>query len=619
MSIPLREYWLLLRRYLAPQRGAVLVMGALLVLATGLRLAGPPIVASFIDASTTGAPQGRLTWIALAYLGISVAQQAMTVLATYWSERVGWTATNTLRGDLADHLLRLDMGFHKARTPGELIERVDGDVQALANYFSTFVVQLVANGLLIAGVTVAFYLVDPRLGVAFTVFAIVTLAALTWIRRFATTHWIDDRARGARFFGYVGEALSATEDIRSSGAEPWAMNRFFGHIRGWLPVRVRAEGWERAVGMAAIAAFAIGDAVAYGLGGSLHLGGAVTIGEVYLIVTYVAMLAEPIETIRNQLQDLQRADASIARVRELFDTRSPLADGADDVPEGPLDVAFEGVTFGYPVTAPDTGDPPSDPPGDRPADVALRDVSWRLPAGRVLGVLGRTGSGKTTMASLLFRLYDPQEGAVRLGGRDVRDVPLARLRARVGLVTQEVQLFDASLRDNLTLFSEGVSDARLTELLDTLGLGPWLAWLPAGLDTPISRGALSAGEGQLVAFARVLVKDPGLVVLDEASSRLDPVTEGMLDRAVTRLLAGRTAVVIAHRLATLDRVDDVLVMGDGGVLEHGERQRLAADPQSRYARLRRAAGTSDDGSDGSDAQDGEPAASAPASAAGGPR
>jgi ATP-binding cassette subfamily B protein len=365
------------------------------------------------------------------------------------------------------------------------------------------------------------------------------------------------------------------------------MDRFFGRLRRWWPVRRRAAFWEQAVMMAAIVAFAGADALAYGLGGALYGAGAISLGTVYAVVAYAAMLAAPIETLRTQLQDLQKADAALARIRELLALRSPLAAPAAPVslPAGPLSVEWRAVRFGY-----EAGPPAPAGSGADARPATLDDLSFTLAPGRVLGLIGRTGSGKSTVARLLFRFYDPQAGVILLGGADTRHLPLAALRARVGLVTQDVQLFSATLRDNLTLFDPSVPDGRLLDVLESLGLGPWLAALPAGLDAEIagSRG-LSAGEAQLVALARVFLQDPGLVVLDEASSRLDPATRVLLERAFDRLLDGRTGIVIAHQLATLDRVDDVLILEDGRRLEGGPRERLAADPGSRYARLRRAA------------------------------
>jgi ABC-type multidrug transport system fused ATPase/permease subunit len=209
----------------------------------------------------------------------------------------------------------------------------------------------------------------------------------------------------------------------------------------------------------------------------------------------------------------------------------------------------------------------------------------------VLGVVGRTGSGKTTLTRLLPRFYDPLTGVVRLGGADLRTVQLAAVRARIGLVTQEVHLFDASVRDNLTLFDGGVPDDRLVGVLDTLGLAGWLRELPRGLNTPVGFGGvgLSAGQAQILACARVFLRDPDLVILDEASSRLDPATERLVHAALGRLLDGRTGIIVAHRLATIAYADDILLLEDGQVREYGPRLALAADPTSRFARLLRVA------------------------------
>jgi ABC-type multidrug transport system fused ATPase/permease subunit len=556
-------------------------MALLLVSSILLQLVGPQVARSFIDSVRSGANLAMLIRMALVFILVSIVQQVMRVLAGYWSERVAWTATNALRADLASHLVRLDLGFHKARTPGELIERVDGDVNALAGFFSSFVVQLVGNLLLLIGVLIAVYLVDLRLGLAFTAFALLTLALLGWVRRFGTPHWKEDREQSAAFYGYIGEVLTATEDIRSSGAAPYAMRRFFEHLRNWRPVRWRAGLWGQTVMTAAIALFAVADGVAYGMGGGMYRIDVISLGTVYMILAYVAMLASPIETIRIQLQDLQRADASISRVRQLMETRSRLDDVTEIVPSGALSVEFREVRFKYE----DGGNLNGIQDGERAT--VLEDVSFRIEAGRILGLLGRTGSGKTTVARLLFRLYDPQEGEVRLGGVNLRRARLKALRARVGLVTQDVQLFEASLRDNITFFDSDAPDIHLITVLEALGLKPWLESLPSGLDTMVSGSSLSAGEAQLVALARVFMKDPRLVILDEASSRLDPATEALLERAVGKLLEGRTAIIIAHRLATVERADDILILEDGRILEHGPRERLAADPNSKFAEFQR--------------------------------
>jgi ATP-binding cassette subfamily B protein len=272
------------------------------------------------------------------------------------------------------------------------------------------------------------------------------------------------------------------------------------------------------------------------------------------------------------MQDLQLAGAGLRRIQQLLALHGSLADGSRDLPAGALSVELDRVSFGYVADEP-----------------ILRDLSFRLEPGQVVGVLGRTGIGKSTLAKLLLRLYDPDAGQICLGGGDLRDVRLASLRQRVGLVTQEIQLFHTSVRDNLSLFDPSMPDARMCAVLDELGLGDWLRRLPHGLDTLLAPGGggMSAGEAQLLAFARVFLRDPGLVILDEASSRLDPATERRIERAIDRLLEGRTGIVIAHRLATIQRVDHVLILDDRGVREWGPREKLAVDPGSAFSALLR--------------------------------
>jgi ATP-binding cassette, subfamily B, bacterial len=301
--------------------------------------------------------------------------------------------------------------------------------------------------------------------------------------------------------------------------------------------------------------------LAFAVGSTLFPHGAISIGTAYLLVTYAALISQPLLQLTTQMQDFQQATAAIGRVQELLAQRSAVAESADGrFPSGALAVELAGVSFGY---------------ADGP--LVLQDVSFTVAPGRVLGVVGRTGSGKSTLTRLLMRLYDPTDGAVPLGGVDLRTVAQRELCRQVALVTQEVQVFQGTVRDNLTFFDPAIPDTRILAAFGELGLWSWYAALPHGLDTELAAGGagLSAGEAQLLVFTRVFLRDPRLVILDEASSRLDPATERAIERAVDRLLRGRTAIVLAHRLA------------DGRIVEHGRREQLANDPTSRFADLLR--------------------------------
>lgn len=573
MNLPLKEYSTLLAGYLRPQRGRVVLLAVVLIATIGLELLNPQIVRYFIDTAIAGGAADQLALAGGLFIGVALLAQGLSVWATYLSENVAWTATNALRLDVAAHCLRLDLSFHKAHTPGELIERIDGDVSALSNFFSQLVLHLLNNLLLLLGVLVLLFGVDWRVGLAVSAFALTALAILIRIRSIAVPYWAAVRQRNAEFFGFLGEHLAGTEDTRSNGATGYVMHRFYELLRGWLPVQRRAGLAGYSMWITTLGLFSVGTAVAFAIGGYLWSMGIITLGTVYLIFYYTEMLTRPIEQIRTQLQELQKAGASITRVRELLHTPSRIDVGGEArLPGGALEVAFEGVTFSYEA-----------------GEMVLDDLSFHLAPGTVLGLLGRTGSGKTTLARLLLRFYDPTAGQIRLGGVPVRGAALSDLRRHVGLVTQDVQLFQATVRDNLSFFNPAIADARILAVIDDLGLTRWYQSLPRGLDSELEAGGggLSAGEAQLLAFVRIFLADPGLVILDEASSRLDPATEALIERAVSKLLQGRTAIIIAHRLATVGRADQIMILDGGRVLEHGDRHALATDRATRFHQLLR--------------------------------
>ncbi len=572
MSLPVNRYLALLVTYLKPQWGRTLVMGVLLLVNVGLQLLGPQIVRFFIDTILARGLSTTLALYALLLVVVTLADEGVSVATTYLSESVAWTATNQLRTDLLAHCLSLDMGFHKAHTAGEMIERIDGDVDALSNFFSQFIVYLLTNVVLLIGVLIAVYFADWRAGLVLTAFSLTTLLILLRLRRYANPLWVSYRQLVATFYGFLGEHLAATEDMRANGATGYIMQRFYPLLRPLLRSNRRARMATSLSSATTLTIFVLGSALMMGLGAYLWSIGAITLGTVYLFWSYTDLLSQPIQQIRNQLQDLQQAEACIQRIEQLFSTQSAIQESeqAIEAPPGPLSVAFCDVAFGY-----------------KAAEPVLHEVSCDIAPGRVLGILGRTGSGKTTLARLLFRLYDAQEGEVCLGGSPIKALALRGLRQRIGMVTQDVQLFNAPVRDNLTFFNRAIGDARLLQVIDTVGLSMWYQALPAGLDSIVGADGqgLSAGEAQLLAFARVFLKDPGLVIFDEASSRLDPATERLIERAVSSILINRTGIVIAHRLATIQRADDILILEDGRICEYGTREALAADPQSRFSHL----------------------------------
>lgn len=571
MNLPFKAYWDLLSQHIRPQKGRFILLAVMLFGSIGLRILAPQIMRAFIDSALAGEALQTLTWTALAFIAVALVQQGIAVSVTYLGENVAWTATNALRAELAWHALNLDMKFHNDHTPGELIERIDGDVTELATFFSQFALNLVSNGLLLVGILIALFLEDWRAGLGFMVFSIATILVLGRLKDIAVPHQKARRQAEAEMYGFLEEQLAGTEDIRSSGAVDYSIRELFRHQSIILTHNRRAhfKRWiiENAMGLA----LTIGTLLAIISGYWLFTAGLVTIGTVYLFIHYINLLEEPFWAMTHEIESFQTIGACVERLTEFCNFKAEVLNGSGvDIPAQPLALAFKDVTFSY-----------------NGSDSVLNSLSFALEPGSVLGLLGRTGSGKTTLARLIFRLYDPKSGYIEINGEDIRKADLETLRRSIAIVTQDVQLFRASVRDNLTFFDRSISDEQILATLGELELADWYRSLPQGLDTELDTGSrsLSAGEAQLLAFTRVFLRNPGLVILDEASSRLDPATEQRLERAIDKLLQNRTAIIIAHRLGTVHRADEIMILDGGEVSEYGDRKQLAADPDSRFSQL----------------------------------
>jgi ABC-type multidrug transport system fused ATPase/permease subunit len=560
------SYRATLTTYLRPHRWRVALLVFLLLGSIALQLTIPLILRTFIDAAAEQAAVSAMITAGIAYLVAGVINQLLDAGASYLGTDIGWSATNRLREELSAHLFSLDMRFHNETTPGEMIERVDGDVTALSQFISRFLVRLIAAAVLLTGVVVVCWIESPILGLSITGYVILVVALLIRLRSLAVAAAEEERETSARLYGFIEERLAGIEDIRALGAGRFTMTRFVPVMRDFYERTSTAWRKRVVVWVSANTAFWAGDGLALIVGVWLTVRGSITVGTAYLILQYVQLVRSPIEQMTQELQELQKAAGGIIRIDQLRQLDSSIGGGEVDLPEGPLGVVFDHVSFAYE----DRG--------------VLEDVSFTLAPGRSLGLLGRTGGGKTTITRLISRLYDPDRGVVEVGGVDLRRVRAESLRESVGVVTQDVQLFRSSVKNNLTFFDDRADD-EIFAALDGVGLGQWIRDL--GLSTELGAGGqgLSAGEQQLLAFARVFLQDPGVVILDEPSSRLDPVTETLLATATEKLFAGRTVLIIAHRLETVRTADEIMVVDAGRIVERGLREDLAANPESRYAAL----------------------------------
>ena len=601
MSLPLRQYYALLKEYLIPYRGMVALLGVLIAGLSLLELVIPQVIGRFLQGTQTDAVASSLIRDGLLVLALVVLKIVTSVGSTYFSQKLGWKATNDLRSRLIDHSLHLDMEFHNTHTPGEMIERIDGDVTLLADFFSFFSLQVVCNLLILFGILA--YTFYERWWIGLVLFGAVIFAGWMIIRlsRIAVLPYKRFREATSAFSSFLAEYLGGRLAIRANHARSFLMRSLWQVMQDFRNAIVNLFVASETVTHLPPAVNNVLQVLILGFCAYLYLAGSMELGVVYVLYAYSGMIVSRLGRMGNQVSWMQSASANITRIQTLLATESRVVDrGAARLETRDsrtnqrqvVGIRFEAVSFGY-----ETGAKPTEPTADgshviKAKEKVLKDVSFELLPGKVLGLLGRTGSGKTTLTRLLFRLYDPDEGAICLFGKndptpmDLRDLPLAALRRQIGLVTQEVQFFRASLRDNLTFFKADVPDAQIKQVIEDLGLGEWLRSLPEGLDTVLEGGAgLSAGQAQLLACSRIFLYHPDIFILDEATSRLDALTESLLKRAVERLVGTCTMIIIAHRLETVERADDILILENGRVLEKGSRAELANDPASNYSGL----------------------------------
>ncbi|MFI5269604.1 MAG: ABC transporter ATP-binding protein, partial [Chloroflexota bacterium] len=393
--------------YLLPFRRRFALLAVMLLAGIGLQLALPQIISRFIDHLSVSAHANELVLLGAVVLAAALVNLVAGGLATYLGQDVGWAATNLMREDLARHLLGLDMRYHNTHTPGEFIERIDGDLNQLSTFFSILMIQVLGSGLLLLGTLVLLFLADWRMGLALAGFIVLAFTVLIKLRSVAVPAGIQEREVSAGFLGFLEERLTGVEDIRTNGGGDYVMDRFYTAMRSWYTQSVRA--WTRRASVWAVSTllFSLGIAVTLALSTYLYLSlHAITLGTAYLFFQYIILLRAPVEQISQQMQEFQKAASSLIRVRGQLGLKPEITDGlhadraaerpATSEPSGALAVRFDHVTFAY-------------SPEDEPV---LHDVDFELPAGEVLGLLGRTGSGKTTISRLIFRLYDVTQGTI---------------------------------------------------------------------------------------------------------------------------------------------------------------------------------------------------------------
>ncbi len=549
---------------------------ACVMVSVTVQLSIPHIIRLFLDALQQHQPWGYFVYLAGIFLILAFTQQAIVLLATYVSSAIGWRATNRMRSDLVVHCLALDMSFHQQYTPGILIERIDGDITAIARFFSHFFLNIVGNILLFLGVFIVLIYQHSTIGICVGICILGALLVLNVVRPYALRRWHTARQVSATLFEFLEEQLGRIEEVKSLGAVAYIVTILQTLIFRRVYAERGAQLLSSIVYLLSAGILIIGTGIGLGLATYFYKEHVLTLGTVYIILYYVELLYYPIWQLGQEAGELQKTIASMYRIGELLTRYSNVPECASSsclpiaLLAGPITVTCKDVFFTYKDTTP-----------------VLKGISFELPAGKTLGLIGRTGSGKSTLVRLLTRFYDPTSGIVLLNNYPMHQFKLSRIREKIGMVPQDVHLFHGTVRDNLTFFDTSIDDTVLLHIIHTLNLQKWYLRFPQGLDTYLSPSGhgLSAGEAQLLAFIRIFLKNPSLAILDEASSRLDRTTEQLLQQATSTLMSYRTGIIIAHRLSTLLHVDYLMLLDQGTIVEYGQREELLNSNVSIIAQL----------------------------------
>ncbi len=564
----LRMLW----RYLKPHTRRLALAGLAMLGVTATTLAMPYLLKVAVDTHIAGGDLRGLTIITIVYLGVV----GLSWLASYWqsylSSWVGQHVVHAIRADLFRNLLRQSMRFYEDERVGSIVSRLTNDVDALSEVASSTVLSLANDLLSFLGILVVMLLLNVQLTLALLVVVPIVVLSISYLgKQMRRVYWEVQRALADVNAG-VEQGVAGMRVVQSLSRESFTMEQFESLSLQNMRANLRAGLLFAAVFPTMTITNMLGMALVLGYGGSMMARGVLSVGTLLAFFSYTYQLFGPLRELSLVYNSFQAAAASLDRIHEYLSLEPELADPAQ--PQQPADgwrgaVALHNVTFGY-----------------DPNEPVLTDINLEIAPGETVALVGATGAGKSTLSKLIARLYDPQAGTVTLDGIDLRQIPQRELHQLVSIVPQDVYLFADTIGENIRYGNLAADDAQVRAAAQRAQADAFIARLPQAYDSPAGElGAmLSGGQKQLVAFARALLTDPRVLILDEATANVDPYTEAQLQRAMDEIRQGRTTIIIAHRFSTLRKADRIVVVADGGIAGQGTHEELLVTNEA-YQRL----------------------------------
>ncbi|CAM3835816.1 ABC transporter transmembrane domain-containing protein [Alkalicoccus chagannorensis] len=555
-------------RYLLKSRGKLSVVVLMIAVSSLMALAGPLIVGLSVDEFLVDGDLGMIGFVLAALAAVYLLHSLSVFLQHFWMIQVSQRTVYDIRTSLFDQLQQLPVAFFDKRRHGELMSRITNDVDNISNTLNSSIIQIVQSVLTLGGILIVMLYLSPLLTFITLTIVPAMVFGMKWITKRTAPLFKAQQKRLGEMTGYVQETMSGQRIIKSFSQEERVIRSFEERNAALFQAAFWAQTISGFIPKLMNMLNNVSFAVIAGFGGLLALNGMITIGVIVIFAEYARQFTRPLNDLANQVNVLLSAIAGAERVFSIIDEESERREGEEVRRLPGASIAFDHVTFAY------------------EEETILHDVTFQAEEGQTVALVGPTGAGKTTTISLLARFYDPQEGTIRIGGSDIRSIDKEALRGQMAFVLQDSFLFEGTIRENIRYGRLNASDDAVLQAAADANADGFIRRLPDDYDTRIDAegGGISQGQRQLLAIARALLADTDILILDEATSSIDTITELKIQEALQRLMKGRTSIVIAHRLNTIQAADQIIVMEQGGIVEKGSHVELMTE-DGRYADL----------------------------------